>query len=231
MKVVNQICRFLAIALGLASIVMFFFPIVTLTGGSELTAAQLTFGTKVGFGGTTYDLYVSSYYLFTFILTAFATVMAVVRAFVKKAKGAQVTAFVTSLIAGIVMLVISLSPVQKFVDTRPLTVENLADLTYAPLAVIIAVLILGLFAISFIGWLVNDYIEVLASKGQKLTIWQKVKKFCREMVAEIKKIVWPTPKTVGRNSVIVLIMCAILGAFIWLVDFLLGLLVKFITTL
>lgn len=230
MKVVNQICRFLAIALGLAALVMFFFPIVTLTGG-ELTAAQLSFGTKVGFAGTTYDLYVSSYYLFTAILTAFATAMAIVRAFVKKAKGAQVTAFVSALIAGIVMLVIALSPVAKFADTRPLVLDKVADLTYAPIAVIIAVVILALFAISFIGWLVNDYIEVLASKGQKLTIWQKVKKFCREMVAEIKKIVWPAPKAVVRNSVIVLIMCAILGAFIWLVDFLLGLLVNFITTL
>lgn len=231
MKVVNQICRFLSIALGVASIVMFFFPIVTLTGGTELTAAQLSFGIKVGFGGTTYDLYVSSYYLFTFILTAFATVMAVVRAFVKKAKGAQVTAFVSALIASIVMLVIALSPVAKFADTRPLILDKVADLTYAPIAVIIAVVIFALFAISFIGWIVNDYIEVLASKGQKLTIWQKVKKFCREMVAEIRKIVWPSSKTVVRNSVIVLIMCAILGAFIWLIDFLLGLLVNFITTL
>ncbi len=233
MKIINKICRFLTLILGIGAIVLFFFPFVTLTVGGkpiDITGAQLAFGTGVEVAGKTVDLYLSSYYLLTFILTAFATVMAAFAAFSKKGNGARVTSFISALIAGILMLVIGCSKVTKFVDYRPLAVDTTAGLSYAPLALIAAVVILLCAVIGIIAWLVNDYLAVLASGG-RLTIRQKVVKFIREMVAEIKKIVWPGPKTVFRNSVIVLVLCLILGVFIWVVDFALGSLLNLVTSL
>ena len=160
------------------------------------------------------------------VLAVFSAALAIFAFIKKNAKGAVVTSFVSALIAGIIMLVAVLSKVAKFVDYRPLQLaENAA---YSSIVwVIVACLILRAF-LGIAGWLINDYLEVLASKNQKLSIIAKVKKFFREMIAEIKKIVWPSPKSVARNSVIVLIICAMLGAFIWIIDYLLGLLLNFI---
>lgn len=234
MKVLNYICRVVTLVLGIAALVLFFFPFTTLPAASsiDVSGAQLAFGTTVKDSAGSYDLFMSSYYLLTFLLTAFATLFGALALFTKKsAKGFIVTSFIGSFVAGILMLVISLSKVTKFVDYRPVVLKSTAGLAYKPIVLIVAIIILAMFVIGFIGWLVNDYVEVLASSGRKLTIRQKVVKFIREMIVEIKKIIWPTPKTVLRNSVIVLIMCALLGAFIWVVDYLLGLLVSFISTL
>ena len=231
MKVINQLCRYLTLALGICSVVLFFFPFLSASVGANvlnISGAQLAFGATVEGGG---DLYVSSYYLLTFLLTAFATVMAGIRAFTKKGKGAMITSFISALIGGIVMLVIALSRVTAYADLRPMQITGAASLSYAPIVLIAAIVILAFGIVGVIAWLVNDYLEVLASKGQKLTIWKKIKKFFTEMIAEIKKIIWPGPKDVVKNSVIVLILCAVLGAFIWIVDYLLGLVVDLVTKL
>lgn len=44
----------------------------------------------------------------------------------------------------------------------------------------------------------------------------------REMRSELKKVVWPTPKQTANNSVIVVISVLIVGAFIWLFDWVAG---------
>ena len=41
--------------------------------------------------------------------------------------------------------------------------------------------------------------------------WGKVKKYFRELRSELKKVVWPTPQQVLKNTAI--------GVFIWLFDF------------
>lgn len=236
-KVLNHVCRIITLAIGLAALVLFFFPVATLPAASpvDVTGAQLAFGVSIkDAAGNAHNLYVSSYYMFSFVLTAFATILSGVAVFGgfkgKSAKGSIVTSYICTFIAGLIMLVIALSSVTKFVDYRPLTLTT-TKVAYTPIVLIAAIVILAMFVIGVITWLVNDYVEVLASNGQKLTIKQKVVKFIREMVAEIKKIVWPSKSTVLRNSVIVLIICAILGAFVWIIDYLLGLLVNFITTL
>ncbi len=43
-------------------------------------------------------------------------------------------------------------------------------------------------------------------------------KFFRDCKGEIKKIVWPTVKTVFKNMGVVLVTIAILGTFIFLLD-------------
>ena len=85
-----------------------------------------------------------------------------------------------------------------------------------------------LFALSLAYLLVDDYIEVLASKGEKRTIFRRVIQFFRDYKSEVKKIVWPGLKDVVKNTVIVLIMCLLLGIIIWGVDIGLGYLLDFI---
>ena len=50
-------------------------------------------------------------------------------------------------------------------------------------------------------------------------IWGKVKKYFRELRSELKKVVWPTPKQVLKNALIVLACVVVVGVFIWLFDF------------
>ena len=50
-------------------------------------------------------------------------------------------------------------------------------------------------------------------------IWGKVCKYFRELRSELKKVVWPNPQQVGKNTLIVAVCCTIIGAFIWVFDF------------
>ena len=50
-------------------------------------------------------------------------------------------------------------------------------------------------------------------------IWGKVCKYFRELRSELKKVVWPTPKQVLKNTLIVVDCILVVGAFICLFDF------------
>lgn len=50
----------------------------------------------------------------------------------------------------------------------------------------------------------------------------KVSKFFKEMIVEIKKITWPTGKQVLNNMLITLAAMLIIGAAIWIFDFILN---------
>ena len=45
-------------------------------------------------------------------------------------------------------------------------------------------------------------------------------KYFRELKSELKKVVWPTPKQVAKNALIVVACVIVVGVFIWLFDFL-----------
>ena len=49
--------------------------------------------------------------------------------------------------------------------------------------------------------------------------WGKVRKYFRELRSELKKVVWPTPQQVGKNTLIVGACVLVVGVFIWLFDF------------
>ena len=49
--------------------------------------------------------------------------------------------------------------------------------------------------------------------------WGKVAKYFRELRSELKKVVWPTPKQVVKNTLIVGACVLFIGVFIWLFDF------------
>ena len=45
-----------------------------------------------------------------------------------------------------------------------------------------------------------------------------IKRFYVETKAEFRKIVWPTPKTVVNNTIVVLVTIMVVGIFIWILD-------------
>ena len=53
--------------------------------------------------------------------------------------------------------------------------------------------------------------------------WGSVAKYFRELRSELKKVVWPTPKQVLKNTLIVVACVLVVGIFVWLFDFVAGL--------
>ena len=49
--------------------------------------------------------------------------------------------------------------------------------------------------------------------------WGAICRYFRELRSELKKVVWPTPQQVLKNTLIVLACVLIVGVFIWLFDF------------
>ena len=46
-----------------------------------------------------------------------------------------------------------------------------------------------------------------------------VARYFRELKSELKKVVWPTPKQVLKNALIVVACVVFIGVFIWLFDY------------
>ena len=118
------------------------------------------------------------------------------------------------------MLVVALSSEWSFVDKRPL--PNVTSITYSSFVLLIAIALIVFAIVSAAYLLIDDYIEVLESKGEKRTIIKRIILFFRDYKSEVKKIVWPGWKEIIKNTVIVLIMCLLIGVLIWGVDFGLG---------
>ena len=49
--------------------------------------------------------------------------------------------------------------------------------------------------------------------------WGGVCRYFRELKSELKKVVWPTPKQVLKNALVVLACVIVVGVFIWVFDF------------
>ncbi len=227
MKALNKICRFAAIVFGLASLVLFFtqFATIVTDGAKEtLVGAQLAFGSKYTTAAdTVYDMAKSTHILFCFWMTVIAVVMSI---FSFKTKGLRYAAPGFGAVSAIYMLVMRLSSANKFVDTRPMA--KVTGVEYTPF-VLFMVIALFLFVIAAVAYLlIDDYLEVLASKGEKRTIFKRIIHFFRDYKSEVKKIVWPGFGEVVKNTVIVLIMCLIIGILIWVIDFGLGQLLNLI---
>ena len=48
--------------------------------------------------------------------------------------------------------------------------------------------------------------------------WGGICRYFRELKSELKKVVWPTPKQVLKNTLIVVACVLVVGAFVWLFD-------------
>ena len=49
-----------------------------------------------------------------------------------------------------------------------------------------------------------------------------IARYFRELRSELKKVVWPTPQQVLKNTLIVLACVLVVGVFIWMFDFVAG---------
>ena len=61
--------------------------------------------------------------------------------------------------------------------------------------------------------------------------WGKVCKYFRELRSELKKVVWSTPQQVLKNALVVAGCVLVVGAFIWMFDFVAGIGIEALITL
>ena len=226
MKTANRICQILSIIFATVSLVLFFFNFAEFTvsnGGASAPGTVIGFGGKLSIAGNEASMARSADILFCFWLTVIGLVLSI---FSFKSKKVRYFAPAVGLGTGIYVLVMAVSKAVNFVDARPLTYHyrGAVSVEYASLfgnvpTILLTAIALFLFAIAAAAYLfIDDYIEVMESKGSKRTIMQRVIGFFKDYKSEIKKIVWPGPRDVVKNTTIVIVMCLIVGAFIWILD-------------
>ena len=227
MKLLRSVCRVGAAAIALAVLVLFFFNLAQIVadGGKVLVSgAQLAFGGSVALAGKSYALYKSLYFFFAMLLAA-ATLVFAVLSF--KFKGSPVAAMVFAALTAIDgIALVSVSHPALRVDYRPL--PGVQDVHYTGLFWAAMALILLAFLATVAAFLVADYVQAMESNGQKLPIFGRIRRFFREYSAEIKKVVWPSKEKTKKDTISVVVMCLIAGAFIWLLDWGLSALLKLI---
>lgn len=228
MKIARDIFRVLAVLLAFGTLVLFFFNFAEIaftdnTGSLSITGAEAAFGadvtsrlTDVTGAADPLVTFKSGWYLLALISTAFT---ALFMALGFKFKGATVTAVISGLFSGVILLVLVLTGGTAYIDLG--RIVNYLDVSGVSLTMMAYLACAGAFAsvvAAVAGILINDRILVLASKGTRVSIFGKIVRFLKDYKGELKKVVWPNFRTVAKNTVVVLVMCAIVGAFIWLVD-------------
>lgn len=213
----------------IAVITLFFFDFIK-AGDFSISGFQAGFGTKITMAGKEATLYKSAWYAFAFILSAFTLVFSLVNF---KKKGAKYASFGFSIATFINMCVLYLAnPITEYFDNRyvldgvkKFALKDISAESYFLIAFIVSAVLLVLATVSM---LLSDYVEVLESNGTKITIPKRIKRFFKDYKREIKNITWPTKQTVLRNFLVVIVMCVIVGAYIWVLDLGLGSLLKFL---
>ncbi|MBQ8550097.1 MAG: preprotein translocase subunit SecE [Clostridia bacterium] len=115
------------------------------------------------------------------------------------------------------MLVITLGNEWKFVDYRPIKdYSAVLSINYSVFVAVITAVLFVFAALGIAHLLIDDKLAVAGTK--KLTLPRKVIAFLRDYKSEVKKITWPNFKFVVKNTLVVLVICAIIGAFIWVLD-------------
>ena len=61
--------------------------------------------------------------------------------------------------------------------------------------------------------------------------WGGICRYFRELRSELKKVVWPTPQQVLKNTLIVLACVVVVGVFIWLFDVVGDMIIKWLISL
>lgn len=227
MKILKNILGVLSIVFSVAALVLFFFKFGQIDLYSNdpaiRTGAQLAFGADFD-GEPTYK---SMHILFCFIVTAITILFS---ALAMKFKGAKWAATGFALFDAIYMLVMALSHPNEFINTQgySLAVVPTSTAYVNNIPLFIAIALFAAFVASTAHLLVADHVAVVESKGQLLPIPKRLVRFLRDYKGELTKIVWPGPKAVVKNTLIVLGMCLVFGLFVWLIDWGLGSLIGLI---
>lgn len=70
--------------------------------------------------------------------------------------------------------------------------------------------------------------DAKAKKAKSGKPKKSIVKYFKDAKSEFKKVVWPTPKQTTRNTIVVMVMCALAALFIFGIDTLFGLLNRLI---
>ncbi len=213
MKIQKKLFSVLTLVLASVALVLYFLPfgrVITAGGDTVGVGAEFCFGSLDG-----ESISKSSKLLFTLILTAFTVLFA---ALSLKYKGTRWATVGFGIVDAVFMLVVGLSYAGRFIDYGGVAGATGAAYVYGMPLIISAVLFLTT-ASGVAYLLIADKLSIIESGEAKLTIPQRVVKFLKDYKSEFKKIVWPNFRTVMKNTIIVFVMCAVVGAFIWLVDF------------
>ena len=57
------------------------------------------------------------------------------------------------------------------------------------------------------------------AKTEKTPFFERIKRRFRGVIQEMKKVHWPTRQELLKYTIVVLLTCTMVGAFIWIVDF------------
>ena len=66
----------------------------------------------------------------------------------------------------------------------------------------------------------------MAEANKKQNVFKRIARWFREMKSELKKVVWPSPQKVAKNTATVIACTVAIGACIWIFDGVAGLFVK-----
>lgn len=217
MKATSFVFKVLTVLASLATLTMFFLPFVTLTtadGSITLKGIEVAFGSTQSYAGAEINTYKAAWYAFAFVLSAFSVVFSAL-CFKKKGSGYASVGFSFATMLCMIVFVCNAS---HFVDWRPLP-DTGVSFALGLGFIVSLIASIAAFVISVASLLITDYAVVKESNGAKLTIPRRFVNFLKDYKSEIKKVVWPSRKTVVRNTAVVLIMCLVVGLYIAILDF------------
>ncbi len=220
MKIFSNFVRVLAALLAVATLAAFFFPFVTVTLGDATTTVnglQCAFGADLSKAlGENMNTFKGGYYVGSLILTVL-TAAAMVAGLFSKKKGWDGTAIIMGIINVILLVSFMTKQPSAYVDMGRVVGATLAYTTFFTIAVAAGI---AAVVVCIAGVLLKDAVACKATGN--LTIPKRVLKFLREYKSELKKVVWPGPRSVVKNTVVVLGFCGVALLLIWLVDMGLG---------
>ena len=62
--------------------------------------------------------------------------------------------------------------------------------------------------------------------AKKPSLFSRVKRFFKDILGELKKVVWPTKKQVINNSIVVIVVVVLSSIGISLIDYFFGLIIR-----
>jgi preprotein translocase subunit SecE len=72
---------------------------------------------------------------------------------------------------------------------------------------------------------------VSPKKKKKLNLIQKIQRFWRETIGELRKVTWPTPPEAWKMTKLVLLVMVLMASILGLLDFLFSRLISFLVAL
>ncbi|MEA3327571.1 MAG: preprotein translocase subunit SecE [Chloroflexota bacterium] len=71
----------------------------------------------------------------------------------------------------------------------------------------------------------------MAAKKKKLSITQKIQRFWRETVGELRKVTWPTPPEAWKMTRLVLVVMVVMAMILGILDYAFSKLISFVVAL